>query len=146
MSGGASGGTLFALLTLHGIYHGKLRVLGSASAHQVPSEAIVEPGLLPYEYGTPVSISSTEYHFIILYPAKLVFVSRLSSSIVQEIALEGNNAAGAGGVGIGLVRDETTKGVWLYSPRGVWKLEVNEEDRDVWLLSLERGLRGNVAK
>jgi len=41
---------------------------------QAPSEAVVEPGLLPYPppRGTPIAIDMTAYHFLALYPDRIL--------------------------------------------------------------------------
>jgi|AntAceMinimDraft_1070359.scaffolds.fasta_scaffold179192_1 hypothetical protein len=46
---------------------------GGYGGAQAPSEAVVEPGLLPYPppLGTPLSIGVTAYHFLALYPDRL---------------------------------------------------------------------------
>lgn len=46
---------------------------GRGRGAQAPSEAVVEPGLLPHplRLGTPLSLSATAYHFLALYPDRV---------------------------------------------------------------------------
>jgi hypothetical protein len=63
-------------------------VKASAAANQAPSEAVVEPGLLPFleqgaAQGAPSAIAVTLFHFLALYPNLLRVFSRLSGDVVQ---------------------------------------------------------------
>ncbi len=156
----SSSSSLFALLTVHGVYHGSLSSAGGASSSAasssslVPAECILEPGLLPYEQtdGTPLSINLTEFHFVLLYRDRLSIVNRLSGDHVQDLYLhgggDGQRRGGGGGHGgvLGLARDGETGSLWVYSATSLWQVRVVDEDRDVWLLYLSRGLNGNISK
>jgi hypothetical protein len=182
--GGApgTGGTLFSLLSEHGIYHGQIvqngafrldkKSCSSSSASSsssfsppppppapsgasdssllVPSEFILEPGLMPYQDGTPISINLTAYHFLLLYPDRLCAVNRLSGDLVQNVyfagSREGKSMVEGDDPVLGLTRDETTGNLWIFSASKLWQLRILDEDRDIWLLYLGRALNGNVNK
>lgn len=58
--------------------------------HQTPSDAVVEPDVLPYlsEWGgLPLSLNLTEYHLLLLYPDRVRCLSRLSGNLVQDLFL-----------------------------------------------------------
>lgn len=85
--------------------------------------------------------------------------SRLSGELVQELRLpqplaapaalgESMGGGGGGGGGAspttgyvgGLVRDAATGAVHVWSPAGLWRVEVAREARDAWRLTLARAL------
>ena len=133
---------MFALLTKEGIYHGALFF---ASAQQSTAEnVLMDAQLLPYvggssAYEIPMSIASTEYHFLALLGDRLQFVSRLNGSLVQEESLR----AASDGTPLGLVRDAARGITWLYTDSAVFQVTVNNEDVKIWKIYLDKAIAGD---
>jgi hypothetical protein len=131
----------FAWLTGPGIFHGNL-VFGSQNPHD---SVMTDTQLLPYPDApvragsppkVPVSITMTEFHFLLLYEDRFVAISKLNNANVYEESL---GRAQPGSRMRGLVSDPTLGTIWAYAENGVYKLFINDEDRYVWRLYLEKG-------
>jgi len=140
------GHSLFALLTERGIYHGSLQF---SSTQQFSTEVIVEPRLMPYGEGAmgqsvPLSLNISEFHFLLLYHDSLRVLSRISGELVQTLPLKPTQQV------IGLVRDVARDGsgagLWLYSERCLYQVNIHDEGRDVWRLYLNKALAGDERK
>lgn len=83
----------------------------------------------------PLSLSLTEFHFLLLYRNRLLAINQLSEEVVWSIAVQ-DRAAGAL---VGFARDPAHQCIFVYSDRAVFEIGVNREDRDVWKLYLEEG-------
>ncbi|CAM9769058.1 unnamed protein product, partial [Laminaria digitata] len=103
----------------------------------------------------PLSMAITEFHFLLLFTGRLQVVSRLNGAVVQEESLEtqdsdvghvltmltdpytGGGAMQGASPGIGIANR-----LWLFTDRLPFKVRVSHEDRDVWMLFLEKALAG----
>lgn len=134
--------SMFALMTKEGIYHGALFF---TSAQQSTAETVLmDAQLLPYVggpsvYEVPISIASTEYHFLSLLADRLQVVSRLNGSLIQEESLR----AASDGTPLGLVRDAARGITWLYTDSAVFQVSVNNEDMRVWKIYLDKAVAGD---
>jgi len=144
----------FAWLTGPGIFYGEL-VFGS----QNPGDSVIsESSLLTYPRTTntdnnsnrnqnmippstnPLALVITEFHFLLLYEDKLQAVSSLSKSIAWEEYFSKSVSIRLGRDRVmGLASDSINKTIWLYSQFGVYEVVVNNEDRNVWEMYLEKG-------
>eukprot|EP00752_Nemacystus_decipiens_P004533 g4139.t2 len=161
----------FALLTSMGIYHGSLALGGHATLDNVISEAQLVPfpedaggggdgdgglrGRVGMARSSPLSMAITEFHFLLLFTGRLQVVSRLNGAVVQEESLETNDPS-MGHV-LTLLTDPYTGGgamqgaapgigvanrLWLFTDRLPFKVRVSHEERDVWMLFLEKAVAG----
>lgn len=83
----------------------------------------------------PISVEMTEYHFVLLFPRRVVVVNRINERVVHEEHLEGNFKGRA----LGLMRDETAQIVYLYSTEALYSFEVRNEAQDIWNVYLDKG-------
>jgi vacuolar protein sorting-associated protein 18 len=129
--------TKFAWLTGVGVLYGDVpqeddASLGSAKLLSYPATAGSKP---------PVSMLLTEFHLLLLYasPARLVSVSTLSGEVVSEEVIPA-----AWGPVRGMSADNAVQhgmcSVWLYTETSLAEIVVNNEDRYVWRLYMERKL------
>ncbi|CAM9937676.1 unnamed protein product [Ectocarpus sp. 12 AP-2014] len=163
----------FALLTSMGIYHGSLALGNDATPGNVISEAQLVPYPEAAEAGdsgggggggtvarssSPLSMAMTEFHFLLLFTGRLQVVSRLNGAVVQEESLEthdptmghvltlltdpytGGGAMQGAAPGIGVANR-----LWLFTDRLPFKLRVSHEERNVWMLFLEKAVAGDEA-
>lgn len=92
---GSSGGwaNSFSILTGVGVYHGNLAMASQSAGDNV----IVEYGLVNYPSApggaddgeAPLAMAISEFHYLLLYPTRLVAVSKLSEEPVFERSLVG---------------------------------------------------------
>ncbi|CAN0241535.1 unnamed protein product, partial [Ectocarpus fasciculatus] len=164
----------FALLTSMGIYHGSLALGNEATPGNVIAEAQLVPypeeagdgggggggggGGAVARSSSPLSMAMTEFHFLLLFTGRLQVVSRLNGAVVQEESLEthdptmghvltlltdpytGGGAMQGAAPGIGVANR-----LWLFTDRLPFKLRVSHEERDVWMLFLEKAVAGEEA-
>lgn len=57
----------------------------------------------------------TEYHYVLLFPARLVLVNRVSEAAVQEIQLGGRSSPPFAGTPVGLAVDDAASSVFLFT-------------------------------
>lgn len=131
-----------------GVYHGFL----SFGAQEVGDSVIDSANLLPYPAvaldedvegmnagGTvaeiPLSISLTEFHFILLYRDRVMGISSLDDRVVfsESLPLRPNERV------ISTAVDPTRRTYWVYTDSSIFELVIKEEDRDIWRVYLERG-------
>jgi hypothetical protein len=139
----------FAMLTSLGIYHGDLHLGAQAGAgdgkllpFQGSSGGSSHPGAsvpLP-----PRSMAVTDYHFLLLYPERLVAVSRLSGRLAAEMEIDAQ-----WGHVLGLVVDPTDSSrgggrIWLFTDRFPVQVLISRESRFVWRIFLEKAAAGDV--
>ena len=139
----APAGRDFALMTNAGIYHGSALVKAGPKGVVSASDCIIaiEADLRPYcdTYDPPLSIVPSEYHFISLHYDKLLCISSLDGSLVQEEMLRV-----ADGNAIGLVRDTGRGTLWLYTDSYVFQIGVQNENQHIWSIYLTKALAGET--
>ncbi|KAJ3023908.1 UNVERIFIED_CONTAM: hypothetical protein HDU68_008416, partial [Siphonaria sp. JEL0065] len=120
----------FAWLTEPGIYSGDFE-LSNPQTDSVIINAELHPVL---SADLPLSVVTTEFHYILLYSDRVQAISSLTNDLVFEerFALEENEFV------IGLVVDEVKETYWAYTNLSIHEIIVNDEDRDVWKIHLSR--------
>ena len=113
-----------------GIYYGNL-VFGSQDKGQ---DVLQNGKLLAYPNAQPpLSLTMTEFHFLLVHKNRLLAINQLSEEIVYEEVL---NTATFGEMQ-GLATDSRKDTVWLYSDKFVFAVDILKEDRDAWKLYLQ---------
>ncbi|KAK7023232.1 Pep3/Vps18/deep orange family-domain-containing protein [Favolaschia claudopus] len=127
-----------AWLTSHGVYHGSLNF------ESVTNNFIDGGDLLPYPASfkssgppvrTPFSMALTEFHFVFLYGDRVVGVCNLDEKQTYEESLPLKDREMAKG----LAADPVRKTYWVYTDQSLFELVVDNEDRDVWKIYLQKG-------
>jgi len=123
-----------------GIYYGSL-VFGSQDKGQ---DVLQNGKLLAYpatpdpsaggamRVQAPLSLTLTEFHFLLVLKNRLLAINQLSEEIVYE---EVFNTSLFGDMA-GLATDARKDAIWLYSDKFVFAVDVVKEDRDAWKLYL----------
>ena len=90
------------------------------------------------ERGALLSMTVTEFHFLLLYQNRLCACTRITHEIVyeQELLPEIHGRAQ------GLVRDPRGQ-LWLFSKHALYQIQLEREDRDVWKLYLQQAKAGD---
>lgn len=83
----------------------------------------------------PLSLTMTEFHFLLVMRNRLIAINQLSEEIVYEEVFNTNTF----GEMQGLATDSRKDTVWLYSDKFVFAVDVIKEDRDAWKLYLAEG-------
>lgn len=160
----------FSWLSMSGIYHGTLNYDGSRAAG---SSCIGESEIIQFDskHSSALSMAITDYHTVVLFPDKLQILMQPS-----DLVMGGNNQSGVDEFGgsvpqelstlpfdsirivqeetfpsskgalIGLSQDTNTDEVYVYTDSAVWRLIVDQEDRDVWRLYLEKATDPRTSK
>ena len=149
----------FAWLSAQGVYHGQL-----PHAADKTHEPFEESRLLPRSK-FPASMSArggkkmiqdpimamtlSPWHILTLVEGKVVAVNRLNDEIVYEQAVldQGHSA-------LGLLTDSMQKTFWLFTAQEIYEIAIQDEDRDLWKVFLQREMfdeafkyaRGNSQK
>ena len=146
-----------------GIYHGTLN-FDSTSDDLIdgaqllpyptfPQQPSVSPSNRSPEAGEiPVSMSLTEYHFLLLYRDRVVGVSTLNEQLTYEdllplvcvhiLLIQSNKihlAQKPNETVRGITSDPVRKTYWVYTDQAMYELGTQNEDRDVWKIYLEKG-------
>ncbi|KAI8059195.1 Pep3/Vps18/deep orange family-domain-containing protein [Gongronella butleri] len=133
---------VFAWLTGPGIYRGDL-VFGSQN---VGDSVIDNVQLLPYptmaadddaqqiDTDYPLAVTLTEFHYILLYKDRVRAICQLNDQIVYEEMIPMSHGEHV----LGLTVDDIKKTFWVYTSQSMYELVINNEERDVWQLYLEK--------
>jgi hypothetical protein len=124
-----------AWLTGPGVYHGSLNFNSKSD------DLIDGASLLPYpsfdsgEPEPPLSISLTQFHFLLLYKDRLVGVGNLDDRVAydERLPLNGRETVR------GMASDPIRKTYWIYTDQSIYELVLRNETRDVWDLYLKQG-------
>ena len=140
-----------AWLTGPGVYHGVLNL-----ADQKPGGSVIDSAnLLPYPAVAvddandrnngnggidpvaeiPLSISLTQFHFLLLYRDRIMGISSLDDRLVYEEGLP----LKPGERVISTAFDSSRHTCWVYTDASIFELIIKDEDRDVWHTYLHRG-------
>mmetsp|Transcript_13496 Transcript_13496/g.49091 ORF Transcript_13496/g.49091 Transcript_13496/m.49091 type:complete len:1124 (+) Transcript_13496:172-3543(+) len=132
----------FAWLAGPGIYHGNL----SLSSNHIREESyLADHALLQYPKNSeeafanevPVSFVATKFHFMLLYPSKLLAVNRKNEAIVFEEDLEERYGI-APGTTCRLLYSELDDSIYMYTSSELFRIDVRDEDRNMWKVLLEK--------
>ncbi|TFL06789.1 Pep3/Vps18/deep orange family-domain-containing protein [Pterulicium gracile] len=124
-----------AWLTGPGVYHGGLNF------NSTSDDLVDGASLLPYpsfESGVsdaPLSISVTQFHFLLLYHDRLIGVGNLDERVAYDERLPLNGKE----IVRGMASDPIRKTYWVYTDQSLYELVLRNETRDVWSLYLEQG-------
>ena len=123
----------FAWLGAQGVYHGSLE--GAAEgAH----------ALTPYPQPSggggalPVGFAPSQFHFLLLYPDRLVALNALSSRVATTLPLGRFGIGAVGASALALVPDAQGGALYLASSAGLFEVITKEEGRNQWRLHLAR--------
>ncbi len=126
----------FAWMTGPGVFQGELLFGSQSKGDSVTTDTTLVP--YPRDAGapppTPLSMALTEFHFLLLDGAKFRAVHKLSEKVVFEAPLATKEC----GRVRGLATDAMSRTIWAYCERAVFEVTINDEDRDVWQMYLER--------
>ncbi|KAK9789373.1 hypothetical protein WJX73_010275 [Symbiochloris irregularis] len=131
----------FAWLSEAGIFHGHVD-LQRSSIPASELDYLPRRGLLPtpaHSHEAPLALALTQYHHVVLYPSRLVVINRVSEAVVQEVPLTGRAAPPLSGTPAGLLVDDSSSSLFLFSSEGLWELVAHDEARDMWSIFLSRG-------
>ncbi len=132
---------LFAWLTGPGVYFGDLNFEFSSLSENTVAKMIklisfpVSPATTDTKEQTmrPVSLALTEFHILLLSEHRLVAINRLSDLVVYDQVFDTS-----WGTMKTLAPDPVKNNVFLLSDKFVFEVEINDEERDVWKLYLEK--------
>lgn len=129
----------FAWSTEPGIYHGDM-----VFRNQPGDKVVVDTELLPYpkkdNKGVPIaplSMTMSEFHFLLLYEDQLQVICKLNAAIVFENDFNPRQMRLRG-----IAHDFVKGTVWIYGEQAVYEVVITNEDRDVWKLFLEKNQVG----
>lgn len=80
----------------------------------------------------PLSIVSTEFHILLLYPTAMRAVCTLNKEVIYEEQISIN----LGNV-LGICRDPIRGKIWLYTQHAVYRYKIVKEDRNIWEIHLK---------
>jgi len=129
----------FALMSKEGIYQGSIHLADNKTSEE--GIITLDAELMPYgdynDHEPPQAIAASAFHYVTLVYDRLVCISRLNGALVQEemIRMADGNA-------IGIVKDVTKGTIWLYTDSFVFKIHVQNEDKHIWSIYLEKALAG----
>ncbi|KII93824.1 hypothetical protein PLICRDRAFT_49843 [Plicaturopsis crispa FD-325 SS-3] len=134
-----------AWMTAPGIYHGTLNFESTSDDLIDGAQLLPYPILSPTSSSpdrgasttaeAPVSIALTEFHFLLLYKDRITGVCILDEKLAYEesLPLKPNEEVR------GLTADPVRKTYWVYTNQSLFELVMDNEDRDVWKIYLEKG-------
>lgn len=143
-----------AWLTGPGVYHASLKfsdqdVGGSVieSANLLPYPAVVgEEDDPPADGGAvaevPSGIALTAFHFVLLYSNRVMCIGSLDDRVVFEETLPLKPQERV----IGTCVDISRKTYWIYTDASIFELVIQDEDRDIWKVFLDRGAHDQALK
>ncbi|THH06935.1 hypothetical protein EW145_g3730 [Phellinidium pouzarii] len=134
-----------AWMTGQGIYHGMMNLSSNSdnfldSAQLLPYPAsdvqVGSPKRGAQSAMNPISISLTEFHFVLLYKDRVVGINNLNDALVYEevLPLKPNEEVR------GMTTDPVRKTYWVYTDSSLFELNIGNEARDVWHVYLEKGM------
>ena len=164
----------FALLTGVGVCYGSLLFGSQNPGEELVQDPTLCTYTTDEQHNPAISLAVTEFHMMLLYSDtsvslgggrsgrgggssaasasagssakakaqqhRLVIKHKLNERNVYELDLPVSEF----GRLLGLVRDPASNTVWLFSTKAVRQIVIQEEDRDVWLLYLNKAKAGDV--
>lgn len=126
--------TAIAWSTGSGLYTSAIPLTLSASG-TIP-DVFSSPRLLDYPQGHGIAIDFclTEFHYVYLFPRRIVAVSRLTDALVWDEALP----LKVDEKPVGLAADPVHATFWCYTDRALHEVVVQDEDRHVWRAKLDK--------
>ncbi|KAL4928689.1 vacuolar protein sorting protein DigA [Aspergillus undulatus] len=133
----------FAWLSSEGVYHGLLSYSPEKLSQPFESSSMLPRSIFPATESArggkkliqnPITaMTLSEWHILVLVEGRVVAVNRMNDEIVfdQEV-LEPGQAA------LGLVTDSMKGTYWLFTSQDIFEICVQDEDRDVWKIFLQK--------
>ncbi|PYI29435.1 hypothetical protein BP00DRAFT_348695 [Aspergillus indologenus CBS 114.80] len=135
----------FAWLSSQGVFHGQLPYTSEKLSKPFESASMLPRSVFPASESArggkkliqdPITaVTLSEWHIFALVEGRIVAVNRMSEEIVfDEAVLEPGQSA------LGLLTDATQHTYWLFTSREIYEIAVENEDRDVWKVYLQKQL------
>ena len=83
----------------------------------------------------PVSMVITDFHWVVLYNDKIQAINQLNEKITWEERFRADQHLGDIR---GITNDPIAGTTWIYTSNQVFEVTVNDEDRNIWKLYLEK--------
>lgn len=141
----------FAWLSSQGVYHGQLPY-AQEKAHQLFENSRMLPrtkfptsesarGGRKLIQDPITAMTLTQWHILTLVEGKIVAVNLMNEEIVYEQpVLEPGQSA------LGLLTDSMQNTFWLFTGQDIYEIAVDDEDRDVWKVFLQRQMFDEALK
>ncbi|RAH64428.1 vacuolar protein sorting protein DigA [Aspergillus aculeatinus CBS 121060] len=133
----------FAWLSSQGVFHGQLPYAPEKLSKPLESASMLPRSVFPASESArggkkliqdPITaVTLSQWHIFALVEGRIVAVNRMSEEIVfDEAVLEPGQSA------LGLLTDATQHTYWLFTSREIYEIAVENEDRDVWKVYLQK--------
>lgn len=125
-----------AWMTAAGIYHGSLKIDTESEDHIDNAQLFpypTLPGLGADDF--PLSLSLTEFHFLLLYKDRVIGMCNLNDHLAYEeqLPVKSNETV------LGMSSDPVRRTYWVFTDQSLFEVVIGNEDRDVWKIYLEKG-------
>ncbi|RAL10042.1 vacuolar protein sorting protein DigA [Aspergillus homomorphus CBS 101889] len=141
----------FAWLSSHGVFHGQLQYSPDKLSKPFETASMLSRSLFPASESArggkkliqdPITaVTLSQWHIFALVEGRIVAVNRMSEEIVfDEAVLEPGQSA------LGLLTDATQHTYWLFTSREIYEIAVEDEDRDVWKVYLQKQMFDQALK
>ncbi|PWY70236.1 hypothetical protein BO70DRAFT_365547 [Aspergillus heteromorphus CBS 117.55] len=133
----------FAWLSSQGVYHGQLPYSSEKLSQPFESSTILQRSIFPASESArggkkliqdPIAaMTLSQWHVLALVEGRVIAVNRMNDEIVyDEAVLEPGQSA------LGLLTDAMQHTYWLFTSQEIFEIAVEEEDRDVWKVFLQK--------
>ncbi|KAJ3569421.1 hypothetical protein NP233_g5052 [Leucocoprinus birnbaumii] len=125
-----------AWMTAAGIYHGSLKIDTESEDHIDNAQLLPYPSLLGLGANDfPLSLSLTEFHFLLLYKDRVIGICNLNDQLTYEelLPVKPNETV------LGMSADPVRRTYWVFTNQSLFEIVIGNEDRDVWKVYLEKG-------
>uniref|UniRef100_A0A8C4Q9Y5 Vacuolar protein sorting-associated protein 18 homolog n=2 Tax=Eptatretus burgeri TaxID=7764 RepID=A0A8C4Q9Y5_EPTBU len=129
----------FAWMTGSGVYYGSLDC-GRQGSLLTDTQQWTYPTDLSADHKHPLSITLTQFHFLLLFPDHLSAVCTLNGQRIFQ-----DSYPSKFGHLLKMVKDPIKGTVWTYTDNAVFRYYISQESRDVWQMYLSLG-RFDLAK
>ena len=135
----------FAWLSSQGVYHGELPHDSDRLCSPFEGSRMLPRSVFPASQSSrggkkmiqdPVSaMTLSQWHILALVEGRVVAVNRLSEEVVyNQAVLEPDQTS------LGLLTDPMQGTYWLFTGQEIFEVAIQDEDRDVWRVFLQRGM------
>ncbi|PYI10002.1 vacuolar protein sorting protein DigA [Aspergillus sclerotiicarbonarius CBS 121057] len=133
----------FAWLSSQGIYHGQLPYSTQKLTQPFESSNMLPRSMFPASESSrggkkliqdPITaMTLSQWHILALVEGRVIAVNRMNEEIVyDEAVLEPGQSA------LGLLTDAMQHTYWLFTSQEIFEIAVEDEDRDVWKVFLQK--------
>ncbi|THC94350.1 hypothetical protein EYZ11_006189 [Aspergillus tanneri] len=135
----------FAWLSAQGIYHGQLPYSSEHVNRPFESSHMLPRSMFPASESSrggkkliqdPIAaLTLSQWHIFALVEGRIIAVNRMNEEIVyDQPVLEPRQST------LGLLTDSMQHTYWLFTSREIFEIVVENEDRDIWKIFLEKQL------